>query len=73
MGTSAWYIWSKEYKDIPPKLYSDSDKTNKVKSILFMNMFIFFMLVVIFIYLLNIEIRKLYRRLMYYLRLKKFK
>ncbi|MBH7140766.1 DUF2812 domain-containing protein, partial [Clostridioides difficile] len=28
MGTSAWYIWSKEYKDIPPKLYSDSDKTN---------------------------------------------
>lgn len=26
MGTSAWYIWSKEYKDIPPKLYSDSDK-----------------------------------------------
>ncbi|HGM3498449.1 hypothetical protein [Clostridioides difficile] len=63
-----------------------------------MNMFIFFMLVVIFIYLLNIEIRnlysgcgasvtaivlqiillilyavQLYRRLMYYLRLKKFK
>ncbi|HID9581288.1 DUF2812 domain-containing protein [Clostridioides difficile] len=98
MGTSAWYIWSKEYKDIPPKLYSNSDKKNKVKSILFMNMFIFFMLVVIFIYLLNIEIRnlysgygasvtaivlqiillilyavQLYRRLMYYLRLKKFK
>lgn len=60
MGIFVWYIWLKEYKDIFFKLYSDFDKINKVKLILFMNMFIFFMLVVIFIYLLNIEIRNLY-------------
>lgn len=98
MRTSSWYVWSKEYEDVPPKLYSDFDKLNKVKSILFMNVFILFLLVVIFIYLLYVEVSnlssgysvsitaivlqimllvlyivQLYKRLMYYLRLKKFK
>ncbi|MCC0644545.1 MULTISPECIES: DUF2812 domain-containing protein [unclassified Clostridioides] len=96
IGTSSWYVWTKTYEDVPPKLYSGLDNKDKVKSILFMNLFLFTILVVIFIYLLFTEIRnlfngygvdictialqimlltlylvQLYRRIMYYLRIKK--